>query len=125
MSDWEDVGGDKHWLVVGELRAVVRPVGALSMSGVVRAYEWMIDGAAYERWIVPPSASMTLDEAKAAAEQVLREMHDDAEQERAARLYALRLDALDEGCDGPECSCHARRAAAIEELTALRRTETP
>ena len=53
------------------------------------------------------------------------EMHDDAEQERAARLYALRLDALDEGCDGPECSCHARRAAAIEELTALRRTETP
>ena len=76
MSDWEDVGGDKHWLVVGELRAVVRPVDALSMSGVVRAYEWMIDGAAYERWIVPPSASMTLDEAKVAAEQVLREMHD-------------------------------------------------
>ena len=108
MSDWEDVGGDKHWLVVGELRAVVRPVDALSMSGVVRAYEWMIDGAAYERWIVPPSASMTLDEAKAAAEQVLREMH----------------DALSEHF-APECSCHARRAAAIEELTALRRTETP
>ena len=43
MGDWEDVGGDRHCLVVGELRTVVRPVGALTISGVVRAYEWMID----------------------------------------------------------------------------------
>ena len=50
---------------------------------------------------------------------------EDEQRELAARLYALRLDALDEGCDGPTCSCHARRAAAVEELNALRRTETP
>lgn len=49
---------------------------------------------------------------------------EDEQRELAARLYALRIDALDEGCDGPTCSCHARRAAAIEELNALTERST-
>lgn len=38
---------------------------------------------------------------------------------RAAWLRALRIAALDEGCDEPSCPCHAHRRAAIEELNAL------
>ena len=38
---------------------------------------------------------------------------------RAAWLSALRIAAIDEGCDEPSCSCHAHRRAAVEELDAL------
>lgn len=38
---------------------------------------------------------------------------------RAAWLSALRVAAIDEGCDEPSCSCHAHRRAAVDELKAL------
>lgn len=39
--------------------------------------------------------------------------------QRAAWLSALRIAAIDEGCDESNYSCHAHRRAAVEKLNAL------
>lgn len=69
MSKWVDDHGEWTLSIAG-LKARVRK------SIIGEDYGWMIEATAARRLITPISYAPTLDEAKAAAEQALREMHD-------------------------------------------------
>lgn len=59
---------------------------------------------------------------RAAAEEIAAGVvqYVDEMSEHDARIAELEAQAADDGCDEPRCSCHARRAAAVDAPDAMR-----
>lgn len=96
---------------------------SLRISGHAHCYRCM-------RFSAPRSQSNQRRDAKHAKRKHLRRVaseeiaagvvqHVDETSEHDARIAELEAQAADDGCDEPRCSCHARRAAAVDALSAV------